>query len=51
MKVERLKQARRLFAHPDVPRSTVRHNIRAWVRAVRLLGSNWVALSMNGGLQ
>lgn len=51
MIVHRLSQARRLFMHPDVPASTARHNMRAWVRSIRMLGRNWVALSMNGGAQ
>lgn len=38
-----LRMARRLFDHPGVPRSTVRHNIRAWVRSVRRLGAQWLA--------
>lgn len=44
MNTHRLTQARRLFTHAGVPRSTVRHNIRSWVRMVRLLGPNWLAL-------
>lgn len=37
MNVIRLRQARRLFDLPGVPRRVVRHNILAWVRSVRLL--------------
>lgn len=42
MNVTHLRRARRLFDRPDVPRSTVRHNMRAWTRAVRLLGPQWL---------
>jgi hypothetical protein len=33
-----LKRARELWCVYDVPRDIARHNIRAWVRSVRLLG-------------
>lgn len=45
MSTHRLAQARRLFTVDGVPRHTVRHNIRSWVRMVRLLGPQWLALS------
>lgn len=41
MNTVRLKQSRALFIHPDVPIHLSRHNIRAWIRSVRLLGSRW----------
>lgn len=47
MKTNLLTTARRLFDIDGVPRSTVRHNMRSWVRAVRRLGDRWVALSIN----
>ena len=40
--VTRLKQARRLFCHPLAPRSVQRHNIRQWVKGLRLLGHRWL---------
>ena len=40
--VTRLKQARRLFCHPLAPRHTQRHNIRQWVKSLRLLGHRWL---------
>ena len=40
--VTRLKQARRLFCHPLAPRSVQRHNIRQWVKSLRLLGYRWL---------
>lgn len=40
--VTRLKQARRLFCHPLAPRSVQRHNIRQWVKSLRLLGHRWL---------
>ena len=43
MNTSRLRQVRRAFPHqPNVPASTVRHNRRAWVRAVRGLGDKWL---------
>ena len=42
MNTTRLVQARRLFTNDMTPRHTVRHNIRAWVRSVRLLGREWL---------
>ena len=37
-----LVKVRRLFIHPLAPKRTARHNMRAWVRSVRILGSAWV---------
>lgn len=37
-----LTKARRLWALPDVPASTARHNMRTWARAVRRLGDRWL---------
>jgi hypothetical protein len=42
MNTTRLKQARRLYVHQDVDMSTARHNIRQWVRSVRMLGDKWL---------
>lgn len=47
MNTRLLSTARRLFVHQDVPRSTARHNMRAWVRSVRRLGPRWLALPAN----
>jgi hypothetical protein len=47
MNITRLSQARRLFVHDLADRSTARHNIRQWVRSVRILGSSWLALPEN----
>lgn len=41
MNATRLRQVRRLFCHPDAPKSVARHNCRAWVRSVRELGPKW----------
>lgn len=43
MNTTRLRQAKRLFFHPDVPRNLARHNAKQWARMVRLLGRNWLA--------
>lgn len=45
MNITRLRQARRLFTHPDVPRQVQRHNMRQWVHALRQLGSRWLLAS------
>jgi hypothetical protein len=37
-----LTRARRLFNSDLVPTHVNRHNIRAWIRMVRFLGSNWL---------
>ena len=42
MNIKLLSIARRNFCCPGVPLSTQRHNIRAWARSVRLLGSKWL---------
>jgi hypothetical protein len=42
MKTEALKKVRKLFNVDYVPVHQNRHNQRAWVRSVRLLGSNWL---------
>lgn len=42
MNTTRLIQARRLFIVDNVPASTCRHNIRQWVRSVRMLGDKWL---------
>lgn len=36
------RRAVRLWANPMVPRSTVRHNRRAWLRSVLRLGDKWL---------
>ena len=41
----RLRQVRRLFSNDLAPPAVQRHNMRAWVRAVRGLGPRWVALA------
>jgi hypothetical protein len=38
MNTKLLKHVRALFVHDMVPTSTARHNMRQWVRSVRLLG-------------
>lgn len=43
-----LRIARKNFCRDYIPVSTQRHNIRAWVRMVRILGSKWlIAQSIN----
>jgi hypothetical protein len=44
MDTSKLKLARRLWCVGEVPLHIQRHNIRAWVRSVRHLGSNWISL-------
>jgi len=47
----KLKLVRRLFIHPDVPESTARHNMRAWVRSIRQLGNSWLLCNPCNPLQ
>lgn len=42
MKTHMLTRARRLFQHADVPATTARHNMRQWVRSIRVLGDRWL---------
>lgn len=42
MNVALLRRARRLFVHDLAPRHVQRHNMRAWVAAVRYLGDKWI---------
>lgn len=37
-----LRLARKNFVRDYIPRSTQRHNIRAWVRSLRILGDKWL---------
>lgn len=37
-----LRRARRHFQHAMAPVSVQRHNMRAWVRSIRLLGDKWL---------
>lgn len=37
-----LRRAKRLFFRPEVPEHLARHNARAWVRSVQLLGPRWL---------
>ena len=42
MNTKLLATARRHFCRDYIPLSTQRHNIRAWVRSLRLLGDKWL---------
>jgi hypothetical protein len=42
MNTTMLKRARKHFCHAAVPTHTARHNMRAWVRALRFLGDRWL---------
>lgn len=41
------RRAVRLWANPMVPRSTVRHNRRAWLASVLRLGDKWLGNPMD----
>ena len=41
MNTRMLTKARELFSVGWAPAHTQRHNMRAWVKAVRILGPNW----------
>ena len=42
MNTRMLSLARRHFCHAGAPVSTQRHNIRQWVRSLRMLGDKWL---------
>ena len=42
MNTQALKAVRRLFNVDYVPKAQNRHNQRAWVRSVRILGDRWL---------
>jgi len=42
MNTRMLSLARRHFCHAAAPISTQRHNIRQWVRSLRMLGDKWL---------
>ena len=42
MNITLLTRARKHFVHDLAPTHTSRHNMRQWVRSVRLLGDKWL---------
>lgn len=42
MNTKMLKTARRLWMNDLTPRHIARHNIRQWVRSIRMLGDKWL---------
>jgi len=42
MNISMLKRARKNFVHDLAPVSVQRHNMRAWVASIRMLGTRWV---------
>ena len=42
MNTSMLRRVRRHFAHSMAPAHVQRHNMRAWVRSVRMLGDKWL---------
>lgn len=42
MNTTHLSRVRRLFCNDTTPRQVQRHNMRAWVRSVRHLGTRWL---------
>lgn len=42
MNIQRIRQAIRLWKTPGVPRHVWRHNVRAWLRMIDLLGDKWL---------
>jgi hypothetical protein len=45
MKLSQVKRAYKLFAHPNTEKSTIRHNVKAWLKSVNLLGDKWILAS------
>lgn len=47
MNTTRLRQVRKAYPMlPNIPTCTTRHNRRAWVRSVRVLGNKWKWIDM-----
>jgi hypothetical protein len=44
MNTTMLKRARKLWCLDYIPHHQQRANIRAWVRAIRVVGNNWLLL-------
>lgn len=42
METKRIRQAIRLWKTPGVPKHVWRHNVRAWLRMINLLGDKWL---------
>ena len=42
MNTARIRQAIRLWKTPGVPKASQRHNQRAWLRMIELLGDKWL---------
>lgn len=42
MNTAMLRRARKHFQHQMAPATVQRHNMRAWVRSIRLLGDRWL---------
>jgi len=50
MNTHYLTTVRRLFSNPLAPDSTNRHNQRAWIKSVRMLGDKWLLAKQVGKL-
>jgi hypothetical protein len=48
---ELLRQAIRLWSNPLVPKQVQRHNQRAWLRSVQMLGDKWLIAKPVGRVQ
>jgi len=46
-----LRQAIRLWSNPLVPKDVQRHNQRAWLRSVQMLGDKWLLARQIGRIQ
>jgi hypothetical protein len=44
MNISMLTKARKLWCIEYIPYHQQRHNIREWVRAIRILGDNWLLI-------
>lgn len=43
--ISRIKQAIKLYNNPLATKETNRHNQKAWLRAIAMLGNNWILSS------
>ncbi len=46
-----LRQAIRLWSNPLVSKNVQRHNQRAWLRSVQMLGDKWLLARQIGRIQ
>lgn len=49
MSTAQLRRGARLWHIPGVPKSTAKHNFRAWVKSMNQLGPKWILSTAHEG--